>query len=663
MPAARPAVDQHISPADSRAARPTAGDGRTGGGSPSRSAGPPKRLDAASPVPVLLALLMAMFVSMLSNTVVSTSLPVILADLDGTQSAYTWVITANLLATSIATPIWGKAADLFNRKVLIQIALAVFVTATMVAGLSQDTTMLITMRVVQGLGGGGIIALSQIVMADVVSPRERGKYAGMFGAVTALGTVGGPLLGGVITDSLGWRWNFYVALPFAVVAIIMLQRTLRLPAIEQRRVQIDYLGIALISTGFSALLLWVTLGGSTFAWASATSIAMVSGAVVLLALAVWAELRAPEPLLPLPLFRDRTFALAVVASLGVGVAMFGTSVYLSQYMQLARGATPTMAGVMTIPMMGGLLLTSSIVGGIITRTGRWKRFMVTGGVLMIVGSLLLSQLHYDTPFWQVAISMATLGAGVGMLMQNLVLVTQNAVDVRQLGVATAGITFFRMFGGSFGVSLMGAVLGSSVASHIADGAADLPAADAALVGTLEGGAIPNVNQLPEALKLLVESAYGLGVGLVFLTAVPLAVVVLVAVIFLPNVPLGTRNAIELRAEEAWDEDPEAAAESALAIGADLPGGVHPGDGEEARRRVAALSGDQAHAEARESTRVPMRAPQVSAPAPASSPASAPVSGPASGSARRTSVRPVGREAARDAGRPRREARRRGRERA
>ncbi|PFG21049.1 EmrB/QacA subfamily drug resistance transporter [Serinibacter salmoneus] len=612
---------------------------------------------------MLLALLMAMFVSMLSNTVVSTSLPVILADLDGTQSAYTWVITANLLATSIATPIWGKAADLFNRKVLIQIALAVFVTATMVAGLSQDTTMLITMRVVQGLGGGGIIALSQIVMADVVSPRERGKYAGMFGAVTALGTVGGPLLGGVITDSLGWRWNFYVALPFAVVAIIMLQRTLRLPAIEQRRVQIDYLGIALISTGFSALLLWVTLGGSTFAWASATSIAMVSGAVVLLALAVWAELRAPEPLLPLPLFRDRTFALAVVASLGVGVAMFGTSVYLSQYMQLARGATPTMAGVMTIPMMGGLLLTSSIVGGIITRTGRWKRFMVTGGVLMIVGSLLLSQLHYDTPFWQVAISMATLGAGVGMLMQNLVLVTQNAVDVRQLGVATAGITFFRMFGGSFGVSLMGAVLGSSVASHIADGAADLPAADAALVGTLEGGAIPNVNQLPEALKLLVESAYGLGVGLVFLTAVPLAVVVLVAVIFLPNVPLGTRNAIELRAEEAWDEDPEAAAESALAIGADLPGGVHPGDGEEARRRVAALSGDQAHAEARESTRVPMRAPQVSAPAPASSPASAPVSGPASGSARRTSVRPVGREAARDAGRPRREARRRGRERA
>nr|WP_135849794.1 MFS transporter [Serinibacter arcticus] len=515
----------------------------------------------------MLALMMSMFVSMLAATVVSTSLPVIIADLGGDQSAFTWVVTATLLATTVSTPIWGKLADLFNRKLLLQLALSLFVVATAIAGFSTTTDMLITMRVVQGLGAGGLAALSQIVMADVVSPRERGRYAGLFGAAMALGTVGGPLLGGFLTDALGWRSNFYVAIPFAVAALIMLQRSLHLPRMTHSTTRIDYLGIVLISSGISLLLVWVSLGGSQFAWASASSFLMVGGALAILVLAVWWELRAADPLLPLTMFRNRTFTLAVIASIATGVAMFGTSVYLAQYMQLARGATPMESGVMTIPMMGGLLLTSTIVGTVVSRTGIWKRYVVTGSILMVVGLALLSTLHYDTPFWIVGVSMATLGAGVGMVMQNLVIVTQNAVETRHLGVATSAVTFFRSLGGTIGVSAMGSILGSVVASQITTSVGALAPADQATAAeVLGGGEIPKVAELPDVLRVVVESAYGIGIGRVFLAALPLAIVTVVAVILLPNVPLGTQTGVEKRAAEAvLDEDDDA--QVAVVVGA------------------------------------------------------------------------------------------------
>ena len=495
-------------------------------------------------LPALIGLLLGMFVSMLASTVVSTSLPVIIHDLQGSQNDYTWVVTATLLTTAISTPIWGNLADLFDRKLLIQLAIALFVLATAAAGFSQSPGMLITFRAVQGLGAGGLAALSQVIMADIISPRERGRYMGLFGAVMAVATVGGPLLGGVITDGFGWRWNFFVALPFAVAALVIMQRTLHLPHRPAQRARIDYLGIVLLATAVSLLLIWITNAGHSFDWASAQTALMVGGAALAAVLFVIVELRVSDPLVPLHLFRSATFTLAVIASISTGLAMFGTSVYLSQYMQLARGATPTEAGMLTIPMIAGLLLASITVGALITRFGRWKSFLVLGVVLLIAGSALLSTIHYDTPFAIVAVYMFLLGAGVGMTMQNLVLVVQNSAEPSVMGVSSSGVTFFRSLGGTVGVSVMGAVVASTVPNLIADRTADLTAAIASLgpagadvAAQLQSGTLPQVAQLPEAVRVILEDVYATGIAHSFLIAVPLAILSLIAIAFLPNRPL------------------------------------------------------------------------------------------------------------------------------
>lgn len=504
----------------------------------------------------LSGLLLGMFVSILAGTVVSTSLPVIVADLGGGNTSYTWVITATLLATTVSTPIWGKLADLTNRKLLIQIALTLFVVSSAIAGFSQGPEMLITMRVFQGLGAGGLTALSQIILADIISPRERGKYMGLFGGVMALGTVSGPLLGGVITDTINWRWNFYVAVPFAIVAVILLQKTLHLPALQRRKVSIDYPGIVLLASGVSLLLIWVSLAGNTFDWAGTQSYLMVVGSVILLALFVIVEFRAGEPLIPLHLFRNRTFTLAVVGSVSIGVAMFGTSVFLAQYMQLARGANATQSGLMTIPMMLGMFVVSTLVGQLISRTGKWKRYVVTGAVLLTLGLTLLSTIEYDTNFALVSVYMFLLGAGVGMTMQNMVLLVQNSVAVQDLGVATSGVSFFRSLGGTAGISALGAVLGSAVSTGIADRAADLKAAIAALppeqakavMEELASGAIPVVRDLPEPVRVIIESVYGQSVASVFAMAIPLGFLTLLAMAFLPKQELSRQTAQQKRVE-------------------------------------------------------------------------------------------------------------------
>ncbi|RNE56661.1 MDR family MFS transporter [Cryobacterium tepidiphilum] len=499
----------------------------------------------------LSGLLLGMFVSILAGTVVATSLPVIIADLKGDQSAYIWVVTATLLATTVSTPLWGKIADLFNRKLLIQLALGTFVVGSALAGFSQNTDTLIAFRVLQGLGAGGLASLSQIIMADIISPRERGKYAGLFGAVMAIGTVGGPLLGGVVTDAFSWRWNFFIALPVAIIAIILLQVTLHLPKHPKRTVHIDYAGAVLIAGGVSTLLIWVSLAGKDFEWASVPSFIMVAAAGLALIAAVIVELKVKEPIIPLTMFKNRTFALSVIASISVGVSMFGTSVFLSQYMQLARGASPTQSGLLTIPMMGGLLIASTVFGNLISRRGNWKGIMVSGGVLVVGGTLLLGTLRYDTNLVLVGVYMFVLGAGLGMLMQNLVLVVQNSIEVRNLGVATSAVTFFRSLGGTVGVSLLGSVLGTYVAQHIKDSVLELAPADQAVAAqALGSGNIPHIAQLPTVVRTLVESAYGSGVGTVFLYSVPLALVTLIAVLFLPNVKLGTKNALQRKSGAA-----------------------------------------------------------------------------------------------------------------
>lgn len=525
--------------------------------SPTPTAGRPA-MSHRQVLQALSGLILGMFVSMIATTVVSTSLPVIVHDLGGDQNAFTWVVTATLLTTAISTPIWGKLADLMNRKVLYQGAIVLFVLATAAAGFAQDTGTLIAFRAVQGLGAGGLAALSQVIMADIISPRERGRYMGLFGAVMAVATVGGPLLGGVITDAFGWRWNFFVSLPIAIAALILVQTTLHLPKRAKVKARIDYLGIVLLSAAVSLLLIWVTSAGTSFDWWSTETVLMVGGALLGAILFVIVELRSSEPLIPLSLFRNRTFTLSVIASIATGIAMFGASVFLGQYMQLARGATPTEAGLMTIPMIAGLLLSSVGVGALITKYGKWKPYLLVGSVSLIAGATLLSTIHYDTNFVLVSLYMFLLGAGVGMTMQNLVLVVQNTAKPTEIGVASSGVTFFRSLGGTIGVSVMGAALATRVADLVTSTKDDIAAAIAALgdkapywAEQLQSGTLPQVSSMPEGLRVLFEDIYAQGISHSFLIAVPFAVISLIAIIFLPNAPLTKMTTTErLQAGEA-----------------------------------------------------------------------------------------------------------------
>jgi EmrB/QacA subfamily drug resistance transporter len=505
------------------------------------AAGAPAAMTHREVLEAMSGLLLGMFVTILSSTVVSAALPRIITDLHGGQSSFTWVVTSTLLALTVSTPIWGKLADLVDRKLLVQVALSIYVVGSIFAGLSQSTGVLIAFRVLQGLGAGGMTALTQVVLSDLVSPRERGRYMGYLGAVMGVGMVAGPLLGGLITDGLGWRWCFYVGVPFAVVALVVLQRTLHLPR-RRREAKIDFPGVVLISGGVSTLLIWVSFAGTQFDWLSWQTAVMVAGSVLVLAAAVWWERRAPEPLIPLALFEQRTIVLSVVASVAVGVAMFGTSVFLSQYMQIARGKSPTESGLLTIPMVVGLMVSSTVIGRVISRTGRYKRWMLLGTVLLTVGLGLMGTLDETTSLVELAVFMALVGLGLGMVMQNLVLVVQNSVAFSQMGSGSALIAFFRSLGGAAGVSALGAVLSARVTSSIADGLAAAGIKGGALSsGT---GTLPDVNTLPGPVRAIVEHGYGSGVGEIFLVAAPLGIVALIAIAFIKEVPLGTTSGVE-----------------------------------------------------------------------------------------------------------------------
>lgn len=509
------------------------------------SEAPASNMSRREVLTALSGLILGMFVALLSSTVVSSSLPKIIGDLGGTQSAFTWVVTSTLLATTVSTPIWGKLADLMNRKTLVQISLVIFTLGSILAGLAQNTETLIACRVLQGLGAGGLTALVQVVMSDIISPRERGRYMGILGAVTAIPTIAGPLIGGVITDSIGWRWNFYVGVPFAIAAIILLQKTLHLPVIR-RKVVIDYAGTVFVSFGVSLLLVWVSLAGQEFDWASTTSYVMVGASIVLIAGAVVSEFRAKEPLIPPRLFANRTLTLSVLASAAIGVVLFGTSVFLSQYMQLARGKTPTESGLLTIPMILGTLIASVVVGQIISRTGVWKRYVVAGTVISAAGTLLMGTVRYDTSFVLVSVYMALLGLGVGMVMQNLVLIVQNTVSVHEVGVASSTVSFFRSLGGAIGVAGLGAVLASRVSTLIGDGLREAGQALPAGSGTRQ---IPDIGSLPPSVRVIVESAYGEAIGDIFFVAAPVLIIAIVAAALMPNIALGTKSGIEQLAHE------------------------------------------------------------------------------------------------------------------
>ncbi|MCT2280818.1 MFS transporter [Micromonospora chalcea] len=489
----------------------------------------------------LSGLLLVLFVAMLSGTVVSTALPKIIGALNGSQTQYTWVVTATLLTATATTPIWGKLADLFNKKLLIQVAIVVFLVGSVAAGFAQSAGQLIGARAFQGIGVGGLQALVQVAIAAMIPPRERGRYNGYLGGVMALATVGGPLLGGLIVDTswLGWRWCFFVGVPVAAVALFLLQITLNLPTVRRDNVKIDYLGASLIAAGVSVLLIWISFVDDSFAWASWQTGAMVGGAVLLLALAVWVESRAAEPVVPLHIVRERTTALAILGSLAVGMAMFGGAVFLGQYFQIGRGYSPTEAGLLTIPMMVGVLISSIVAGRMITATGKIKPYIVFGAVVLVVGFAMLGTIDHETSLVLVGLAMFIVGVGVGMTMQNLVLAVQNTVALKDIGAASASVAFFRSLGGTIGVSVLGAVLARRVSDRITH---DLAAAGIPTSGG-GGGSTLNLDALPEPVRQIVRAAYGDATGHIFLISAAIAVVGIVAALLLRPVTL--RSSLDL----------------------------------------------------------------------------------------------------------------------
>lgn len=518
-------------------------DPRTGA-----AAAPPQR-DALADIPqmtqkevlrALVGVLASFFAAMLAATIVSIALPTIMAELGGSQTDFAWVITAALLANAASTPIWGKLADLFDKKRLTQIGILIFVIGSLLAGFAQDIPMLMGARVIQGLGMGGLTAMGMAVIGSIIPPRERGRYSGYFGAVMAVATAGGPLLGGFIVDTpLGWRWTFWIGIPLALLSMVLIHKTLHLKH-TPRKVYIDWAGATLVTASVSTLLIWVSFVGQAghFAWASWQTAAMVGASLAMIVVLLFVESRVPEPVIPLKIIAQRTTALAIVASIAIGVGMFGSGAFLGQFFQLSAGATPTMAGVFTLPMILGNLVGSVVSGQLISRFGRWKVFLVVGSLLNVSGLGLLGTMTHATPYWILALGMLLNGLGMGMMLQNLVLAVQNTVKVTQIGTASSSVAFFRSVGGASGVAVLGAVLSERVGTLTLDGlrAAHLIAPDGG-GSPVAGVSTMDVSALPDNVQSIVQGAFGDATAAVFLISAAVALVAFVCVLCIKEVPL------------------------------------------------------------------------------------------------------------------------------
>lgn len=478
---------------------------------------------------ILMALMLVLFLAALDQTIVSTALPTIAGELGGLDQL-SWVVTSYLLASTASTPLWGKISDLVGRKIVLQSAVIIFLVASALAGLSANMGQLIGFRALQGLGGGGLMVLVLATIADVVAPRDRGKYTGLFGAVFAVSMIVGPLLGGFFVDSLSWRWIFYINLPLGLVSLVVLQMVLRLPR-EHRNVVIDWWGAALMVSGVVLALLVVEWGGRTFAWGSPQILLMSAAAVILLVLFVRQELRTEEPIVPMRLFRERVFS--VVAGMGflLGFGMFGAIVYLPVFLQVVQGHDPTTSGLMLLPLMAGLLTMSIVSGRVVSNTGKYRVFPIVGTAVATIGMALFTQLQVQTPYWQVATFMVILGTGMGMFMQVLVIAVQNAVDQRDLGAATSGTTFFRSMGGSFGTAVLGAVLGATLNSQLQARFPGAAIPDGAL------GSPEQVAALPPAVRTPVLESLTVAIDRMFVISAVIMLVAFVLSWWLPERPL------------------------------------------------------------------------------------------------------------------------------
>lgn len=514
---------------------------------------------------ILGGLMMGMLLAALDQSIVATALPRIVSDLGGLDHL-SWVVTAYLLTSTAMTPLWGKISDLYGRRIIFQLTIVIFLVGSALCGLSQNMFQLILFRAIQGIGGGGLMAIAMAIIGDVIPPRERGRYTGYFGAVFGVSSVAGPLLGGWLTDVISWRWVFYVNLPFGIAALVVTSIVLHLPTME-RNPSIDYPGAAAIVAAVSSLLLYLNWAGGRYGWTAPVPLALIGLAILFTIVFIWIESRAEEPILPLRLFRNQIFTIANIFGFLIGFAMFGGLIFLPLYFQTVQAMSPTESGLAMLPMVAGSFSMSILAGNLMTSTGRYKIFPIVGSSILIGALVLMSTIAVDTPYWQVGIYAFFFGVGLGLAMMTIVTPVQNAVEMRDMGVATSATSFGRTLGASIGTALFGAILGTRLSGYLSSSIGDIPA-------DLNVNDVTAILALPEPLKTEVLTAYSSAVSDVFLFAVPIIVIALVIILFIKEIPLRTRRlAPEPTAEEPTATTPPSTPVRPLTI---EPEGQHDG---------------------------------------------------------------------------------------